>query len=68
VTLFEAQAAAPILSDIFGDAEVRKTGGLPIGQEDYSVRVYLPLGTVDVATANHAGNIIAAHIKKARQA
>jgi hypothetical protein len=35
MTLYEAQAAAPILASVFGDAEVRQYGSEPY---DYFVR------------------------------
>jgi|GEM_PF-5549914 hypothetical protein len=65
MTQFEAQAAAPILRDVFGDAEVRQLGCEPF---DYFVRVYvgIPLPTVtDVSSADAAGRLIAERIKGA---
>jgi len=66
MTQFEAQAAAPILRDVFGDAEVRQLGCEPF---DYFVRVYINTSpfpsTRDVSTADSAGHLITAHIQRA---
>ncbi|MFA5392021.1 MAG: hypothetical protein WC331_11450 [Candidatus Omnitrophota bacterium] len=62
MTLFEAQAAAPILTHVFGDAEVRQSGSEPY---DYFVRVYMSDGqTVDVPTADDAGKMIVNKIQQ----
>jgi len=67
MTLFEAQAAAPILAGVFGDAEVRQLGCEPF---DYFVRVYINTSpfpsTRDVSTAESAGRLVAGKIKGAR--
>ena len=70
MTPVEAQAAAPILTHVFGDAEVRQSGSEPY---DYFVRVYVrlrggpqrPGETIDVPTADAAGRLIAERIKGA---
>jgi len=63
MTLFEAQAAAPILTHVFGDAEVRQYGSEPY---DYFVRVYDRLCTIDIDSADAAGRLIAGKIKGSR--
>ena len=67
MTLFEAQAAAPILASVFGDAEVRRSGA---ANYDYFVRAYdlemiTDNGTIDVDSADAAGRLIAERINGA---
>ena len=62
MTLYEAQAAAPILASVFGDAEVRRSGS---ANYDYFVRAYDRLRTIDIDSADAAGRLIAERIKGA---
>jgi len=67
MTLYEAQAAAPILASVFGDAEVRQEGR---SGTKYFVRVYhrQESKTIDIDSAYSAGYLVASHEKAGRGA